>query len=229
MTAKCGPVKIHHWAHLRRADCDPWWEPMTQWHLNWQNEFPPEWREKIFRDEYSGEFHRADIHTPQGLTIEFQHSALSLNELESRNAFYKKLIWVVNAQPFKHNFLFSDTPNPASPLLMRYHFIVDQQGFANSPRFYLKHEYRDYGPALSREGALSDQKLRSVAEESKYQYKLFTWSYTRKAWLNSSAPVFLDFGDEFLYRIRKREQIGTPLLYLQIVTKNDFLAKYTMA
>ncbi|WP_090473655.1 competence protein CoiA [Mucilaginibacter sp. OK268] len=115
LIAKCGSVKIHHWAHQRRIDCDPWWEPMTQWHIDWQNKFPAAWREVIFRDEESGEFHRADINTPQGLTIEFQHSPLSNEELESRNSFYKKIIWVVNAQRFKEQFTFEKSiPNPAS-------------------------------------------------------------------------------------------------------------------
>jgi hypothetical protein len=227
MIAKCGILKIHHWAHQKGKDCDLWWEPMTEWHLKWQNEFPVAWRERILRDEHSGEFHRADIHSPQGVTIEFQHSPVSVNEIESRNAFYRKLIWVVDAQPFRENFILTDTMNPASPLLTDYHFIVDRDGFARFPRFYLRSEYSEYGPALSRIYNLEE--LSPVTEErikSDYQFKLFTWNYKRKAWLNSSAPVFLDFGDYFLYRIRKRDQIGKPLLYLQIVTKKNFLAKY---
>ena len=76
---------------------------MTQWHLDWQGYFPKEWREKVLRDEITGEYHRADVQTQQGITIEFQHSHLSIDELQSRNKFYKKWIWVVNAQNFKIN------------------------------------------------------------------------------------------------------------------------------
>ncbi|WP_426669366.1 hypothetical protein ACPPVU_24500 [Mucilaginibacter sp. McL0603] len=60
------------------------------------------------------------------MTIEFQHSRLSLEEFESRNTFYKKLIWVVNAQPFKDQFIFTNAiPSPDSPLLVNYYFVVD--------------------------------------------------------------------------------------------------------
>ena len=31
--AKCGRVKIWHWAHESRIDCDDWYEPMSEWHL----------------------------------------------------------------------------------------------------------------------------------------------------------------------------------------------------
>ncbi|MDB5088202.1 MAG: Competence protein CoiA-like family protein [Mucilaginibacter sp.] len=231
LIAKCGLIKIHHWAHKGRIDCDPWWEHITQWHLDWQNNFAPEWREVIFQDDRSGEIHRADIHTPKGVTIEFQHSPLSLKEFESRNTFYKKLIWVVNAQPFEEYFIFTNaTPNPQSPLLANYNFVVDTKGFAKSPRFYIKDEYKWNGQKrLLRSFTLEDHELRSVAEEygkSKKLYWLFNWNNKRGEWLKSGAPVFLDFGNESLYLIRQRQQEPTSLLYLQVVGKKDFLAKY---
>ncbi|BAU55647.1 competence protein CoiA [Mucilaginibacter gotjawali] len=230
--AKCGSIKIHHWAHTQRIDCDPWWEPMTQWHLDWQNNFAPAWREVIFRDEQSGEFHRADIHTPQGMTIEFQHSPLSSKELESRNTFYKKLIWVVNAQPFKEQFTFaSATPNPKSLFLVDFYFVVDHNGLAKSPRFYVKDEYNWHRQkGLLRSFTLEDPELRLVVEEfdkSEKQYWLFSWKNKVSGWLKSNAPVFLDFGDESLYLIKQRTQEPSPLLYLQAVKKKEFIAKYT--
>jgi len=232
--AKCGPIKIHHFAHVRGFDCDHWWEPMTQWHLDWQNNFAPAWREVIFRDEQSGEFHRADIHTPQGVTIEFQHSTLSFEELESRNLFYKKLIWVVNAQSFKKQITFIKAiPNPQSRLLANFTFSVDSTGFATFLELYSKEEPRVYDPRIQpRIYSLDDRELQEVAEEyekSEKRYWLFSWKNKRSAWLNSSAPVFLDFGDEFLYWIRKRTQQPFPLRYLQEIKKKDFLARYNCA
>jgi len=232
LTAKCGPIKIHHWAHERGSDCDHWWEPMTQWHLDWQNNFAPAWCEVIFRDEQSGEFHRADIHTPKGVTIEFQHSTLSFEELESRNSFYKKLIWVVNAQPFKEQITFIEAiPNPQSMLLANFTFSVDATGLAKFLQLYSKEEPRVYDPRiLPRIYSLNDPELQEVAEEyekGEKRYWLFSWKNKRSGWLESSAPVLLDFGDEFLYWIKKRMQKPFPLLYLQEVKKNEFLAKYT--
>lgn len=230
LIAKCGSIKIHHWSHQRRFDCDPWWEPMTQWHKDWQNEFAVEWREVIIRDEQSGEFHRADIHTPGGLTIEFQHSSLSVKEIETRNNFYKKIIWVVNGQRFKGNFSFTQPiPNPKSKLLADYYFRMDPDGLANRPQFHLKKENHD-PRRMFRVYSLHDDELKSVAEEfenGQKIYWLFNWKYKTRSWLNSSVPVFFDFGDEFLYWIKHREQKYVPLSYLKIIKKTDFLAKYT--
>ena len=99
VVAKCGRVKVNHWAHLSGKDCDNWHEPETEWHRMWKNQFPEEWQEKDFVDEKTGEHHRADVHTPHGLTIEFQHSSITLEECEAREKFYSSvgnLIWVVD-------------------------------------------------------------------------------------------------------------------------------------
>ena len=48
--------------------------------------------------------------------------------------------------------------------------------------------------------------LRVVAEEhgkSEKLYWLFSWKNKRSGWLNSNAPIFLDFGDESLYLVKK--------------------------
>ena len=228
VTAKCGAVRIHHWAHLKRIDCDPWWEPMTQWHLDWQDHFPKEWREKVFRDDSTGEFHRADIQTPKGITIEFQHSALSIDELLRRNNFYKKLIWVINAQSFKNNIkLTMSIPNPRSSIMAPFNFSVSSEGFASFPQYFVKEDLQ-HGPLIYNKG-LNDEQRKAIVNCEKSNpeiYWLFNWSYRHKAWLNSKAPVFLDFGEDILYWIRKREQIGTPLVYLQCVKKEDFISKY---
>lgn len=228
VTAKCGTIKIHHWAHLKGMDCDRWWEPMTQWHLDWQDYFPQEWREKVFRDEITNEFHRADIQTPEGITIEFQHSHLSFRELLSRNNFYKKLIWVVNAQGFKNKIKLNVTiPNPRSPIMAPFNFGVSYEGLASVPRYYVKEDLQ-HGLIIYSRG-LNDEQLKAIADCQKSSpeiYWLFNWSHKRRSWLNSKAPVFLDFGEDILYWIRKREQIGTALFYLQCIKKADFIAKY---
>lgn len=90
--AKCGAIKVWHWAH-KSADCDPWYEGMTQWHIDWQNEFPAEYREVVIRR--GDEVHRADIALPDGTIIEFQHSPISVDEIARREQFYgSKMIWV---------------------------------------------------------------------------------------------------------------------------------------
>jgi competence protein CoiA len=97
--AKCGNVKIHHWAHYRcnENDCDKWWESETEWHRNWKNKFPEKFREKVFKNIVTGECHRADIFTDSGIAIEFQHSRINSDEIKSREEFYKNLVWVIDA------------------------------------------------------------------------------------------------------------------------------------
>ena len=99
LIARCGEIKIHHWAHKKNCN-DHWWENEKEWHRNWKNKFPKEWQEIIHKDE-SGEKHIADVKTPDDWVIEFQHSAIKPEERRSRNEFYNKnskLIWVVDCK-----------------------------------------------------------------------------------------------------------------------------------
>lgn len=93
--AKCGEIKIWHWAHKGHRTCDPWWENETEWHRDWKGHFPVGWQEIVHKSE-SGEKHIADVKTDQGWVIEFQYSYINPEERRSRDAFYPKLAWVVN-------------------------------------------------------------------------------------------------------------------------------------
>jgi len=95
MVAKCGEVKIWHWAHQGRRFCDPWWENETEWHRGWKGQFPVNWQEVVHQAE-TGEKHISDVKTDRGWVIEFQHSYLKPEERRSRDTFYPKLIWVVD-------------------------------------------------------------------------------------------------------------------------------------
>lgn len=97
MIAKCGPLKVWHWAHKGTLTCDRWWEPETKWHRDWKDYFPKGWQEKIQAAE-DGERHIADVKTEHGVVLEFQHSFLDQNERESREAFYPNLVWVVDGR-----------------------------------------------------------------------------------------------------------------------------------
>jgi len=95
MVAKCGEVRMWHWAHQGSRVCDPWWENETEWHRAWKDQFPAECQEIIHHAE-DGERHIADVKTERGWVIEFQYSYIKPEERRSREAFYKKLVWVVN-------------------------------------------------------------------------------------------------------------------------------------
>lgn len=95
MIPKCGEVKVHHWAHRGRRRCDPWWENETEWHRRWKGRFPDEWQEVVHHAE-DGERHVADVKTDHGWVLEFQHSYIKPAERRSREAFYPRLMWVVD-------------------------------------------------------------------------------------------------------------------------------------
>lgn len=95
MVARCGDVRVWHWAHRGRRHCDSWWENETQWHRDWKGQFPADCQEIVHHAE-DGERHIADVKTDADWVIEFQHSYIKPEERRSREGFYPKLVWVVD-------------------------------------------------------------------------------------------------------------------------------------
>ena len=122
MIAKCGKVKVWHWAHKSISHCDPWWESETEWHREWKSHFPKEWQEISHTNLVTGEKHIADVKTPFGLVIEFQHSPIKGEERISRENFYKQMVWIIDGcknELDKSHFNVGFTSNPiqSSPLV----------------------------------------------------------------------------------------------------------------
>lgn len=234
--AKCGKIKFHHWAHLHLPDCDTWSEPETLWHRQWKNKFPENYREVPFTDPINNEVHRADVHTPNGVTLEFQHSPISISELTSRNNFYKKLIWVVDGTRYAKNIEFTcNIPDPTSPLLDNFSISGKGKYSMNVPEnlmFFRKPAHEkdwDADRVLTfREPELLA--VRKMMESSTPVFWMFDWKWQNQAWLDCNVPVFLDFGGEDLYWLKLKIQHRSPraLYYLQIVLKEKFIAKYTV-
>ena len=85
-------INVWHWTHHAGADCDPWSESMTEWHLGWQRAVPPERREVVMGP------HRADIVTASGGVVEIQHSPVSPDVIAAREAFYgDQMAWIFDA------------------------------------------------------------------------------------------------------------------------------------
>jgi competence protein CoiA len=102
--AKCGKQKIWHWAHRSITSCDSWWEPETEWHRTWKNNYPADWQEISLFDEGTGEKHIADVRTVHNLVIEFQHSHIEPQERTSREQFYKNVVWVIDGTRLKRDY-----------------------------------------------------------------------------------------------------------------------------
>ena len=96
--ACCGAVNAHHWRHETTEDCDSFSEGITPWHIEVQGWWPEDQREVVLGN------HRADIKTSSGLVVEAQHSPISFDEVEAREQFYKRLVWILHGSDFWHNF-----------------------------------------------------------------------------------------------------------------------------
>lgn len=106
--AKCGKLNVWHWAHESVTDCDYWSEPEGPWHKAWKELFPREWREVTLKPVFkkgdtpptnlgdSG-VHRADIKTSAGIVVELQNSPIDSHEIEAREGFYRRMLWIFNA------------------------------------------------------------------------------------------------------------------------------------
>ncbi|WP_242343592.1 MULTISPECIES: competence protein CoiA family protein [Anaeromyxobacter] len=89
--ARCGEVVDWYWAHERGASCDTWAESETPWHHWWKLRAEPDQREVVMGE------HRADIRTPKGV-IELQHSPIAPEEIREREAFYGRMIWLLDGR-----------------------------------------------------------------------------------------------------------------------------------
>ena len=215
MVAKCGPRVVHHWAHASRRNCDPWWENETDWHREWKNRFPAECRERSHTAP-NGEIHRADIKTPTGIVIEVQHSTMTDEERESRESFYKNLLWILDGKSFQKNFhIGCMLPDPSAEwvrdVVWNQHARSAYQRSANHiqdciPSFWrisdlakkypglTKMNIRERLPAHTMVLFHSD---REVAAEARADYKghhQFYWTRPRRTWLDAKCPVYIDFG-----------------------------------
>ena len=86
--------QVRHWAHWGTRACDRWWEE-NRLALCLEEPLSRRVAEKIHHSN-TGEKHIADVKTNHGVVVEFQHSYLRREERESREMFYRKMIWVVN-------------------------------------------------------------------------------------------------------------------------------------
>ena len=97
---KKGKIKRHHFSHTPNSHCHDWGD-MSDWHREWQEMFPKDYREVVIKDE--NEMHRADILVPsKKVVIEFQHSPIDNDQFNRRNRFYTNLgytlVWVFDAK-----------------------------------------------------------------------------------------------------------------------------------
>jgi competence protein CoiA len=104
IVAKCGDIVIPHWAHLSGHDCDTWYEPMTEWHVLWQQVFEADGADIEVRVNRNGHVHRADVMLENGVVVELQHSSISPKEIRERELFYGPgMVWIFDIRDAHDN------------------------------------------------------------------------------------------------------------------------------
>jgi competence protein CoiA len=228
--AKCGTRKVWHWAHVSLQHCDSWWESETEWHRLWKGYFPYQNQEVIHFDNETGEKHIADIKTDNGMVIEVQNSPMNESEMLSRESFYGKMMWIVNGEKFKNNFIIlGKLPDPKSKIAQEVFFRQPESkymgGFHRKAQLSKKHEERNISSVdfhIRSENPDYEERLKSgknygimirvpdtkdsdrVIEEIQTTYvghHLFVWKKPRSVWFQSTKPVFIDFGENELWRL----------------------------
>jgi competence CoiA-like predicted nuclease len=201
--AHCGKFNVHHWKHKTIQECDTWYEPETEWHRNWKNYFPESFQEVVKYDSKTGEKHIADIFNPlRALTIEFQHSPISHDEIVSRENFHSKLIWVVDVKPYISNIFFH------KDIKSEFFEKIIMPWALNQGK--LRRELSKKGDIDAEAEFLKDRSGDNYIEQfqKKYNgyssienYYLMEWKYQHKRWNHTKCPLFFDTGDEFVYMV----------------------------
>ncbi|MBF0132123.1 MAG: CoiA-like domain protein [Magnetococcales bacterium] len=235
MIAKCGPHVLHHWAHEGRKNCDPWWENETEWHRTWKNLFPEECRE-VSLVASDGEIHRADIRTPTGIYIEVQHSAMTDVERDSREGFYRNLIWIIDGRAFLKNFdVLHELPDPNSEAALDIvWFKAKRPSYGAAQGIYYRlsetrkiYPDRHFTKANIKANIDIMVKIHSIREikadvDQAYRgHHQYDWIRPRRTWLDATCPVYIDFGNDHLARLEIYDESNLPCI--RYITKKKFL------
>ena len=80
-----------HWTHVTGDLCDPLAEPLTPWHMRWQDLVKPEFVEVAKKG------HRADLMGNGDVVISLQHAPISSDEIRRHETLFKDMVWMFNA------------------------------------------------------------------------------------------------------------------------------------
>lgn len=225
--AYCGKLRVNHWKHLNLIECDDWYEGETVWHREWKNNFHISQQEYIKYDNITGEKHIADIYIEsKDLVIEFQHSPINIDEILSRENFYKKMVWVIDLKKHLKNVVLFDNIAEEFWENVEYPWAINQDA-----------KYRK----LKKEGKLDEaEKLRKDISgweylqhfEKKYtqhsydeNYFLMVWKYQHKRWDKTSMPMFFDLDDNYLYLCIESVKVSNAFIVKRFL-KEEFMLHY---
>ncbi|KJV36952.1 hypothetical protein VI08_01780 [Luteibacter yeojuensis] len=219
--AKCGEIVMWHWAHAGRRVCDPWWENEGPWHRSWKAAFPLETHEQVMFAP-DGEKHIADLRLPDGLVIELQHSKMEIEEMRSREAFYQRMIWIVDASPFVSNIaIFDALPDPKLPFTAdlivwsphpawRTDWTRPRERMSYENLLVARRSQQTPGSTMLLLASHKDR-IGESFDETYSGHHLVDWKRPRTVWLETTKPTYLDLGDGRVGRLmRWRPERDSP-------------------
>ena len=179
--SKCGDVYVPHWSHKNYNICEH--EPISEWHLMWQDCYPEEQREIVYKHERpeGKKFHKADIVTSDGLVIEVQHSPIKKEDIESREECYGNMIWVLDSETYKARPLYSDSLRVSDALLKNLKNIYDNS------REIINEYFSDFDE-------FETTVKRSVSTK---QFMLTTTGYRQQFFAYAKKPIIIDNKDKY--------------------------------
>lgn len=159
-----------------------------------------EWQEIVMFDEDTGEKHIADVRTPQGVVIEFQHSVMPALELKAREIFYKHMLWIVDGTrgALDHSYfnISRGSEISSNPIAYGLHWFGKSRLFANWCAA-TAHVYIDFGEEVLWRLICFDEKTKKGAVGPVFRRTLIED-------LRNSAPV------RILYRDAEQQRNSGP-------------------
>jgi len=201
---------VHHWAHKNDLNCDSWREPETEWHRQWKNRFPNDWQEVVKFDK-EGNKHVADVFNPKiDLVIEFQNSNIATNEILTREAFYQKMIWVVNAHKYDIAIMGLDDYCDYNVIKLKKLFTNERKDISSKTRLDKKNILNNFGNPRKEEAI---EKLGKIKELEKFLDKTLMEIESIKHL--SKLSHFARYIENFEYYVRENKVQQIEPKYIQ--------------
>lgn len=198
VVAKCGSVNIWHWAHLSGHSCNPNPKAMTMWHKHWQNHWSQE-EQEIYTKIEGGSYLFADVKTKDGITIEFQHSPISAENITKRETTYGDMVWVLDGS--KYNF----KPTLSIPTLDEKIKVLENIFYNNISLQDEFEDFKTFHDAACFLGIYKPNKI--LIRPGDLNLKSFV--------LHSNKTIYIDHG-EYLYKLEPKTLKLIPRLEVDI-------------
>ena len=255
MVAKCGEIKIHHWAHLSTDVCDFEREPETEWHREWKSYF----KNQEVRQEKDGLVCIADALNSNGIAIEFQHSPIRTETIKKREQVHGKVIWVVDCigKDVRHgetgvfsqkkqqeNYIIDDaickyvgsqvnllTDEMYEKLNNVFNGFIQEKGYKTKGKidiFDWETDYKIKRIALKMVEQLHSNELQSMREKKHSAKKIYRVNWLRHSavWSEQKLKLFLQVDEDTLLYIRDNTQL--PITDCTKITKQQFIDRYAV-